>query len=80
MLVVAHPDAEAACERVEQFEQRGLRLAGFDALAELGHQGSEGVLGRRPECWRFLLHVCRRLIEPSAVFLDETAPASHSVR
>ena len=56
VLVVAHPHAEAACERVEPFDQRGLRLAGFGALAELGHQGGEGVLGRRPECWHILLH------------------------
>ena len=59
VLVVAHPDAEAACERVEPFDQRGLRLAGFGALAELGHQGGEGVLGRRPGCLRVLLHRSR---------------------
>ena len=29
MLVVAHPNAEVACERVEPLDQRGLRLAGF---------------------------------------------------
>ena len=56
VLVAAHPDAEAACERVEPFDQRGLRLAGFGALAELGYQGGEGVLGRRPGCLRVLLH------------------------
>ena len=56
MLVVAHPDAEVACERVEPLDQRGLRLAGFGALVELGHQGGEGVLGRRPGCWHVLLH------------------------
>ena len=56
VLVVAHPDAEAACESVEPFDQRGLRLAGFGALAELCQEGGEGVLGRRPECWHILLH------------------------
>ena len=59
MLVVAHPDAEVACQRVEPLNQRGLRLAGFGALAELGHQGGEGVLGRRPGRWHVLLHVAR---------------------
>ena len=43
MLIVAHPDAKAACERVEPLDQRGLRLTGFGALAELGHHGGEGV-------------------------------------
>ena len=66
--VVAHPDAEAACERVEPFDQRGLRLAGFSTLAQLGHQGGEGELG---EHIFFFIRVCGHLIEPSAVFLDE---------
>ena len=72
VLVVAHPDAEAVCERMEPFDQRGLRLAGFGALAELGHQGGEGLLGRRPGCLRVLLH--RSMSAPNragSVFLDE---------
>ena len=67
VLVIAHPDAKAACERVEPIDQRGLRLAGFGALAELGHQGGEG---RRPGCWQVLLH---RTVSASAVFLGEPA-------
>ena len=78
MLVVAHPDAEIACERVEPLDQRGFRLAGFGALAELGHQGGEGVLGRRPGCWQVLLHRSKQTMLAPAVFLDETVPASHS--
>ena len=70
MLVVAHQDAEVACERVEPLDQRGLRLAGFGALKELGHQGGEGVLGRRPGCWHVLLHWTMSV---PAVFLDEPA-------
>ena len=70
MLVVAHPDAEVACERVKPLNQRGLRLAGFGLLTELGHQGGEGVLGRRPRCWHVLLH---RTMSVPYVFLDEPA-------
>ena len=80
MLVVAHPDAEVACERVEPLDQRGLRLAGFGALAELDHQGGEGVLGRWPGRWHVLLHRSKQTMSAPAVFLDETVPASHSAR
>ena len=70
VLVVAYPDAEVACERVEPLDQRGLRLAGFGALTELGHQGCEGVLGHRRGCWHVLLH---RTMSVPAIFLDEPA-------
>ena len=77
MLVVAHPDAKAACERVEPLDQIGLRLTGFGVLAELGHQGGEVVLGRRPGCWHVLLH---RTMSASAVFLDEPVIRPDSFR
>ena len=44
MLVVTHPDAEAARKRVEPLDQRGLGLTGFGALAKLGHKRGKGVL------------------------------------
>ena len=44
MLVVTHPDAEAARKRVEPLDQRGLGLTGFCALAKLGHKRGKGVL------------------------------------
>ena len=59
---------------------RGLRLAGFGTLAELGHQSGEGVLGRWPGRWHVLLHGSKQTISAPAVFLDETVPASHSAR
>ena len=77
VLVVAHPDAKAACERVKPLNQRGLRLAGFGAFAELGHQRGDGVLGCRPWCWHVLLY---RTMSASAVFLDEPAIRPDSFR
>ena len=59
---------------IEGTGTRPERLAGFDTLAELGHQGAAG----RGVGTFFFIRVnklCRRPIEPSAIFLDETVPA-----
>ena len=67
VLVVAHPDAEAACERVEPFDQRGLARSRSSAtrVARVYWAIGRGV------CAFFFIGVCRRLIEPAAVYLDE---------
>ena len=44
MLVVTHPDAEAARKRIEPLDQRSLGLTDFCALAKLGHKRGMGVL------------------------------------
>ena len=51
MLVVTHPDAEAARKRVEPLDQRGLGLTGFGALAKLGHKRGKGVLKEGGPRW-----------------------------